>query len=70
MTTYDYVSWKEEGVWTANCPAVAGVYGIGPTSGAAVADLKEALSEMSAYLDGIGERLPRNGQVRTGELRL
>jgi predicted RNase H-like HicB family nuclease len=68
--TYDYVSWKESGVWTAHCPAVPGVYGLGDTSAQAVADLREALNELDDYLDEIGESLPSAGKVRTGELRL
>jgi len=67
---YDYVAWKEEGTWTAHCPAVPGAYGLGATRGQAVADLQGALRELAEYLRGIGEHLPRAGQVRTGELRL
>jgi predicted RNase H-like HicB family nuclease len=68
--TYDYVAWKEENTWTAHCPAVPGAYGLGDTAIKAVKDLKEALSELAAYLDALGETLPRGGQVRTGELSL
>jgi len=46
-----YITWKEEGVWTAHCPAVSGVYGLGSTVRAAVADLRSALREMRAYLN-------------------
>lgn len=68
--TYDYVAWKEEGVWSAHCPAIPGAYGIGPTPASAVADLKEALGLLVEYLKDLGEPVPRSGPVRTGELSL
>jgi predicted RNase H-like HicB family nuclease len=68
--SYDYVAWEEAGQWAAHCPAVAGVYGIGQTSAAAIKDLKEALEELDSYLEEIGQALPVAGKFRTGELRL
>lgn len=68
--SYDYAAWQEAGQWTAHCPAVPGVYGLGRTSAAAVADLKEALRELDSYLEEIGESLPAAGKFRTGELSL
>jgi predicted RNase H-like HicB family nuclease len=67
---YDYVSWREEGVWTAHCPAIPGAYGLGATSAQAVADLKDALYELDDYLSELGEKLPPAAAIRTGELRL
>jgi len=68
---YDYVAWKEAGTWTAHCPAISGVYGLGSTSSAAVRDLRDALYELEEYLSELGEGLPRaKASVRTGELEL
>ena len=67
---YDYIAWKEEGVWTASCPGVAGVYGLGDTKALAVSDLRDALEELADYLEEIGERLPRGRRVNVGELRI
>jgi predicted RNase H-like HicB family nuclease len=54
--TRERVAWVEEGQWTAHSPSMPGVYGVGETSAAAVADLEEALAELDSYLDEIGER--------------
>lgn len=56
---YEYITWVEEGQWAAHSPSVPGVYGVGKTRIQAVSDLEEALGEMRAYLDEIGEHLPR-----------
>jgi predicted RNase H-like HicB family nuclease len=66
---YDYVTWEEEGIWTSHVPAIPGVYGLGDTPAKAEADLAEAMSTMSEYLDTVGESLPPPRSVRTGQLR-
>jgi hypothetical protein len=47
MKTYDTITWKEEGVWTAHSPSVPGVYGLGSTRDTANRDLREALALLS-----------------------
>jgi predicted RNase H-like HicB family nuclease len=70
MRKYDFVVWSEEGKWTAHCPDVPGVYGIGKTRKRAEADLKEAMTEMAAHLREKGERLPPARGFATGTLTL
>jgi predicted RNase H-like HicB family nuclease len=67
---YAYITWTEEGQWTAHSPSVPGVYGVGRTRDRAVADLGEALDEMFDYLAEIGERAPRPRRFDTGYLEL
>jgi len=67
---YEYVSWEEEGIWTAHAPSFPGVYGIGSTSREAEKDLLEALELMTSYLTEIGEPIPDARKIRTGQLRL
>lgn len=68
MKTYDVISWKEEGVWTAHSPSVPGVYGLGSTRDSANRDLSEALTLLSQYLLEIGESLPRSQKLHTSRV--
>lgn len=68
--TYKYVAWKEEGVWTAHCPAIPGVYGLGSSVAASVSDLEEALRLLAEHVAELGERLPRGGQISVGTLEI
>jgi len=53
---YDYIAWREEGVWTAHSPSLPGVYGVGKTRDQAERDLFESVDELMDYLDEIDER--------------
>jgi predicted RNase H-like HicB family nuclease len=66
MRKYDYVAWKDEGLWTVHSPSVPGVYGVGATRREAEADFIDALSELLAYLRDIGESPPKRTQVIAG----
>lgn len=63
MSKYDVVVWSEEGVWTAHSPSVPGVYGLGKSRRAAVADFKLALSDEIAYQKQIGQRPSRQRRI-------
>ena len=41
---------KEDGIWSAHDPAVPGVYGLGPSRKAALADLVEAKAALDEYV--------------------
>ena len=56
---YDYIAWRESGLWTAHSPSLPGVYGIGKSRPQAENDLFEAVDELLDYLDEIGERAPK-----------
>jgi predicted RNase H-like HicB family nuclease len=53
--SYDYIVWQDEGVWTAHCPSIPGVYGLGDTKGRAEKDLIEGLDTLFDYLHETGE---------------
>jgi predicted RNase H-like HicB family nuclease len=68
VAKYEFVSWQDEGVWTAHSPSVPGVYGIGDTRQKAETDLFEAIGEMFDYLVSIGEKRPKAKRVVSGVL--
>lgn len=70
MRRYDYVAWKDEGVWSVHSPSVPGVYGLGATRRAAEADFAESLAEMLAYLEDIGEQPPRPKRLVAGAVEI
>ena len=43
---------EENGIWSAHDPSVPGVYGLGPTREAALADLAEAKELLGEYVAG------------------
>lgn len=55
MDKYTVVTWKEEGIWTAHSPVVPGVWGLGKSRRAAVADFQSALRDEVAYQKRIGK---------------
>lgn len=67
---YEFVAWKDEGVWTAHSPSVAGVYGLGSTMAAAQKDLADAIAELLDYLREIGERAPVPKRFAVGVLNV
>lgn len=68
MRRYDFVAWKDSGLWTVHCPSLPGVYGVGRTLDQAKSDFAEAASEMVGYLADIGEPLPKRTPVEVGEV--
>ena len=69
-STYDYVTWEEDGMWASHAPSVPGVYGLGDTAEEAETDLAEAMAAMSEYLVEVGETLPSPRHVHVGHLRM
>jgi predicted RNase H-like HicB family nuclease len=63
---YDYLVWREEGVWTAHSPSIPGVFGLGDTKKEAEEDFFEALALMASYLDEIGEPMPKRRRITVG----
>jgi predicted RNase H-like HicB family nuclease len=45
----------EDGIWSAHDPAVPGVYGLGPSRKAALADLVEAKAALNEYVTTAAE---------------
>lgn len=70
MRKYDYVAWKDEGLWTAHSPSVPGVYGLGATRRAAETDLIDATAELLDYLDDVGENPPKRTRVVAGTIEV
>lgn len=56
MSKYSVVVWKDEGIWSARSPSTPGVYGLGKTKRAALADYLSALRVELTYQKQIGER--------------
>lgn len=56
MSKYNVVVWKDEDIWSAHSPSTPGVYGLGKTRQAALADYRAALRDELAYQKQIGER--------------
>lgn len=54
----------EEGMWTAHAPSVPGAYGLGPSSDAAEADLREALELLAEHLEEAGDAAALLARVR------
>jgi predicted RNase H-like HicB family nuclease len=68
MTKYTYVATQEKGVWGITCPSLPGVFGVGKTRQAAENDFTKALNTLAAYLDEVGEALPKPRPVFLGTL--
>ena len=65
---YDFVAWKNDGIWTVHCPSIVGVYGTGKTLAEAKEDFVSAATDMLDYRRSIGEPDPRPAHVRVGEV--
>lgn len=70
MRRYDFIAWKDEGIWTVHAPSLPGVYGIGDTFAQAKADFLAAVELLSDHLDAIGEPMPRQAATRTGQIEI
>ena len=60
---------REENKWTAHDPSL-GCWGVGGTRQMAVKDLAEAMREMIAYLNEIGETPAPAAQIEIGETEI
>lgn len=59
---YNCILWEEDGEWTAHNPDI-GVFGVGPSRKAALADFVTAAKLMIDYVQSIGERVPRSRAI-------
>jgi len=67
---YEFLAWKDEGVWTAHSPSVVGVYGVGATRAEAERDLLDGIEELVSYLGEVGESAPRPKHIAIGVLEI
>jgi len=67
---YEYVAWKDEGIWTVHSPSVPGVYGLGGTFREAERDYIEALDTLTDYLSEINEPLPAPISIKVGSIEI